>query len=340
MKKLLSILLLCCSVVAYSQRNKPIDRLSQRMIDAYEKEDTGSNLFRNIGIAALTAFDPPSSPFIEAWKEQEQLYPEMPMWSMIYQLTDTVFNRLSIYLLNKSKNENAKYTEILQVYQSGICPCITSKLPAKEPWKNYVKVLNKCDDSLRKDQKYWKKFTDLVVKVPSAERTRLGNLMEQYIFLRCAALNKAGYDYAKKLVADHQDELVYTLGEYLFRWPAYYYDSKQTDSLSRLFPTYKKFEADIKTAVSMDTVSYIVSEGPIPYSDKQGSKLLTFYSVKWGGIDIRGQLQCTYASSLPIVITGYTFIPASKVKNAEQLKKKIEKDNIQQLLKMPLDDDF
>lgn len=342
MKKLFSALLLCCTLVVYSQQgNKPIDQLSQKMIDAFEKQDSGSNLFRNIGISALTAFDPPTAAFLGAWKEQEQLHPEMPMSSMIYRLTDTVFNRLSIYLLNKTSSENVKYTDILQVYQSGICPCITSKLSGEEPWKHYVKALNKCDDSLRNDQKYWKRFTDLVTKVPSPERSRLGYLMERFVFLRCPALKNAGFDYAQKLVADHQDELVYTLGEYLFRWPAYYYDRKQVDSLSGLFPTYKKFEQDLKSAVLMDTVPYLVSEGPIPYSDKQGSKLLTFYSVQWGGIAIRGQLLCTYSRSLPVVITGYAFTPASKVKNTEQLKKKIEKDNLQQLLRMPLpDDDF
>jgi hypothetical protein len=339
MKKLILAFALCFTATAYSQRNKPVDRLSEKLIGNFEKEDTGSNLLRNVVLSMVSTFDIPSEHFVDAWKEQEKMYPGMAMGKMMHRLTDTAYKRLIAYIYNKTDKENAIYDKVLQMYQSGMCPCITSKFIGKEPWMNYGRVINKCEDSLINDKSYWPKFNELTRKIVPSERGRLGDLMQLYIFLRCAPLKDAAFNYANQMITDRHYELVHALGEYVFRWPAYYYDHKQMDSLNRVFPSYKKFEADLKNAVKMDTMAYIISEGPVPYSGKAGTKLLTFYSLGWGTIIIQGQLLCTYSRTLPIVVTGYTFTPGDKVKDIASLKKKIEADNIEQLFRIPLEDD-
>jgi hypothetical protein len=340
MKRLFSLLLICCALQAYSQPrgNKPIDRLAQKMIESFKKYDTSKNLVRHIAMAAIDAFDPPAAPFLDAWKEQEQLHPDWSMLKTMGRITDSAFDRFLVYLWNRTDFEIKGYEDMMYEYKRAMCPCITARLPAKEPWKKYFTVLNACEDSLRKDKKYFKKFSELAQKVPVADQKRMTYLLEKCTFLRCVPLKDAVMAYADKVITDRYEDQSYRVADYMFRWPAYYYDKKMIDSLKILFPNYKKFETDLKSAALMDNIEYIVSEGPTPYSNTEGNKLITFYSVISGPAKIEGQLLVTYTRKVETTLTSYTFTPGSKVKNIAELQKRIEGEIVAQLLRTPLGD--
>lgn len=327
MKRLFSMLLLCCAINTYGQQaNKPIDKLTDKMIGAFDKFDTVRNLYVGIVNAALVSFDPETSPFVDAWKEYEQRFPTSSNQQLMKKMYDTVINKFYQSLAGKTAADNQKYSELMELYLQASCNCFTEKFKGIGVAFGRMKMMNKCDDSLLKDKKYKAKFEALAKKIPNADRTRIGHLFEKNMALRCPAYKKSGTEYVFDEVFAQYEDLAGFMADYVYREPAYFYHYKKMDSLALLFPSYKKYEADIKSAVLMDTMSNAFSEGPVPFSSKEGTKVVTFYKIEKGDIKVVGQLAISYSRTKPVKVLTYTFTLPAKIKNLADVTKKVREE--------------
>ncbi|HEX2627777.1 MAG TPA: hypothetical protein VHM26_02155, partial [Chitinophagaceae bacterium] len=151
MKTLFSAMLLCIAMHAHSQ-SKAFDKLTRRMIDAFEKTDTGS-FYRAIGLAAATTFDPRSATFLDVWKPIEEDYPEASRLDIMKQITDSVMIYFyQDYLEQKMEKDFDSYREILRVDADGMCSCATPRVKGGYREQDINGILKRCVDSLTRDK--------------------------------------------------------------------------------------------------------------------------------------------------------------------------------------------
>lgn len=322
--------MLCHAMNAYGQA-KPIDKITQRMITAFEKLDTGG-LYRAIGLAAANAFDPRTTAFLDVWKQKEQQFPMASRLDIMGQITDSVMDAFYIDFRKKTEKEFDKYPDLLRVYSFGMCPCLLPKVKSGfHHGQNISTILDKCEDSLLKDKPYVKKFDEAAKKSPFTKDKRLGANMTKYLLLTCYDLYKHCIDYVLHVNMEQYANITNITASYMHRFPLQLHREKKMDSLAAFFPAYKKHEQDINKVAALGNAVYMIMEGPVKASDDVLSKALVFYTVKNQATTILGQLSFTYAKSVPLKMLSYTFTPPAQIKNQANLLERIERE---------IDDDF
>lgn len=320
--------MLCCAINAHSQA-KTFDKLTQRMINAFEKTDTGG-LYRALGLAAVTAFDPRSTAFLDVWKPIEQQYPEASKLDIMSKITDSVMTYFyEDYLEKKLEKDFDKYRDIMGIDFTGMCPCVTPRVKNGYTGQDIGGILKRCEDSLLKDKAYMKKFDEAAKKNPGASKEkRFGSLMTKHLLLKCYDFYEHSIDYILHVNMEQYLNLEKIVAPYMYKRPTVFYQQKKMDSLAAFFPDYKKYEADIKKIIALGNPGpgYIIMEGPVKASDTQGSKMLLLFTLKNAAIIINGQLSFTYTKTMPLKMLSYTFTPADKLKDQDLLMEKIERE--------------
>jgi len=328
MKTLFSALLLCIAIHAHSQ-SKTFDKLTQRMITAFEKADTGG-FYRAIGFAAITAFDPRSAAFLDVWKPIEEEYPEASRLDIMKQITDSVMRSFyNGYLLKKMEKDFAKYRNVLEADFNYICPCISPRVKNGYTGQDINRIIKRCDDSLYLDKSYTKKMNEEIRKNPDvSNEKRWRTISVKYLVLKCRDFYENSIDYVLNVNMQQYLGLDKIGSPYFYKRPIGLYQNKMTDSLALLFPDYKKYEADIKNVIALGNPSpaFIALEGPLKANDTKGSKTILLFTLKGGTIIINGKISLSYTKTVPIKLLNYIFTPASQLLDKEFYIEKIERE--------------
>ena len=180
---------------------------------------------------------------------------------------DTLF--LKVFAQLKTKDIWIGATDIysdnqdfFRTYNDRICPCYTSKISATDPGEKLLKVLQDCNYAIGKDTAFLRVLLQSNSKHTAKDFIRLQQYFSLYIYANCPVINYHQNESLKYAAAFDQ---YYNSLSLLKRWEGEnvvrYYKNKMLDSLVAIFPQYKKYEAELKTAAKKMEAGNVVLRG-------------------------------------------------------------------------------
>lgn len=239
------LLFLLFPVIAFGQ-NAEYVQFKEYFLDAYAKahEQAGKNYTEVLEAAAKNSFSVENPNYLNVLKEIKA-QKRVDGWTAL----DTLIKWTFADLRKTITLDEHPQLSLLKAYNEAMCGCTGKKIKPTDRYEKFTAALEQCDDELRDN----KSFIDKITKLGSHEAIlgvpEMQQLFLMYMYNNCIAVYAhVDANIRHTIVQPQYMDALLTVkiqeAEELFKL----YASKQYESLSALFPDYKKYTKELEQA--------------------------------------------------------------------------------------------
>jgi hypothetical protein len=302
----------------------PTKELNKKFLEVYDQTDKTKNFFERLYQANdffFSLFNDRATLAVGALQKKNKLNIDSAV-SIIYDTVMTTFAR--DHALDEFRGDNEKYLPFLKFYNEKLCPCIGEKFRQSAPRTPEEKDLAECLQKLALDTSYLNGVRRNMGSATMNELFDASKMAMPYMYQHCSDLYNFYSGLMRYMASNYAQQLDRNLS--VIDQTVLRQFEAQSPELPKIFPDYKKFETDIKSANAefrKKGALYLVDRSST--ASGQLTVVKTYYGHNNGKLALFGQIVYVLKEqTVGAPMLSFKFTPGDKIKDPNQYLDRME----------------